>query len=159
MIKILLLVVAWFLLTRKYASISVSHVGRYRSHVIHVYTRSSILDGSHLAGIKCLWRNEWHHLSSSVDMSDWVTDGNSTHNLIVEQSVEVTYRAWQAWGYCSIWSYRHWLDTILAYQEWIWPGGRWWEGALWLRDKILTVYMHVCTSVFLFHSFCQCTSY
>lgn len=58
-----------------------------------------------------------HHLSSSVDVSDWVTDGNRTHHLIVEQSVEVTYRAREAGGYCGIWSYRHWLDTILAYQE------------------------------------------
>jgi len=36
------------------------------------------------------------YLSSSVDMSAWVTDGDSTHNFTVAQCAQLSSMAWNA---------------------------------------------------------------
>ena len=57
-------------------------------------------------------------LSSSVDVSDRITDSHSTHHLIVEECVESSDGAREAWGHRCICCYRHWLNpSFLRDQE------------------------------------------
>ena len=63
-----------------------------------------------------------HYLPSGVDMSYRVTDGNSTHHLIVQQSVEVANGSRETRSHGCVRCYGHWLHTtILTYQERIGP--------------------------------------
>lgn len=64
-------------------------------------------------------------LSSSVNVSGGVTDGDGTHHLPVVQCVYLTGMTWDPWSHQSIWGERNWLHlSIRSNMEGVGTDGR-----------------------------------